>query len=475
MDETQPVLIDIKDVMFFVLKKIKIVVILSLVFCLLGLMIAWFKNTVTVESNNVIDISSRLPGETDESYNNRCNKVNQAVRVMETIESLSSQAQIQYEYFNNSILMQLDPLNTAISDAQIAIVSDSEVSGVPYALCLAYENEIHNGNYINDIASSLDCESRYISELITISFPGISDENEHVDVPDVNSSVVVINVEVVGESTEMAETIMSFLIEDVISYCDLLNSNDSVAHSIDVIGQQTSVSYSDSVREAQLKASTNNYDIQQRIHNQNTVLDALAKQLGFSDRNGLYTPAEATVNTSVSKPYFEYGVVGFLLGTVLAVVVIFAIYVWGRKIMTQTQFFSVFTCIDKIGVCKPESDKSSIVKFFDMKTGDNSNLSTENIDKLVSNNCRNLTSDMAKVLITGTVDSEAVKKKIEELDLGGDVKLDMFSNPDILAKAASYDGIVLVEQRGVSDKKRVKDQINLLMNTGKRIVGAIIL
>ena len=51
----------------------------------------------------------------------------------------------------------------------------------------------------------------------------------------------------------------------------------------------------------------------------------------------------------------------------------------------------------------------------------------------------------------------------------------MFSDLTVLPAASKYDGIVLIEKRGVSEKKMVKEQINLLKNSGTKIIGAIIL
>lgn len=476
MDDTQSVLIDTKDVFFYILRRIKVVIVLSLVLCMLGLSFAWFRKTTFVETYNMLDISSKIPGETDDNYNNRCNKVNQAIHVMETIDYLSTRAQIQNEYLSNSILMQLDPLNTAVSDAQLAIISDSEFSGVPDALCIAYEIEIRNGDFINDVANSLGCEPKYVSELITVNSSAINEGNgDDISSSTANASVVILNIEVVGESTEITDTILDSILTDIFTYNEEINSNVSIAHSIDLIGRQSSVSYSDSVSEAQLIASTYTHDIQQRINNQNNVLDSLAKQLGYSDRNGLYSPPTGNIIANSKKPFIEFGLVGFLSGAILAVIILFATYVWGKKVLTQKQFFLMFNDIDSIGICKPLSSKSVLSQYIDKKTGDDIGLTVDAIDRLISYNYRNLIVGMNKVLITSTLDSEYVKKKIKDLDIVGDVRLDMFSNPDILAQAASYDGIVMIEQRALSDKKKVEAQIKLLKNTGRKIIGAVLL
>ena len=53
--------------------------------------------------------------------------------------------------------------------------------------------------------------------------------------------------------------------------------------------------------------------------------------------------------------------------------------------------------------------------------------------------------------------------------------MDMFSDPSVIKTASEYDGIVLVEQRGVSQRKAINEQIRLLKNSGTIIIGAIVL
>ena len=118
--------------------------------------------------------------------------------------------------------------------------------------------------------------------------------------------------------------------------------------------------------------------------------------------------------------------------------------------------------------------KSSFVSLLDRLSENDNGLNESNSDSIISANCNNLISNKSKILITGSVSNDVIRNKIKELKLFGDVKLDLFNNPDVLKDVNSYDGIVLVEQRGVSEKKRVRDQIELLKNSGKEIIGAII-
>ena len=121
------------------------------------------------------------------------------------------------------------------------------------------------------------------------------------------------------------------------------------------------------------------------------------------------------------------------------------------------------------------SKRSKIQVFLDRISNDDSYLSEENTNKIISANLNNMTINTKRVLITGTVDSDTIKESIKELGINADIKLDIFSNPEVLKLASDYDGVVIVEKREISRKKMVKEQIRLLKNSGTKVIGAIIL
>ena len=185
--------------------------------------------------------------------------------------------------------------------------------------------------------------------------------------------------------------------------------------------------------------------------------------------------AEPVSFMGVMKPGIKYGLVGFVAGFCVVTVILVLAYVFGKKITTQAQFFSKFKSVKKIGVLKPLGNRCKFTESIDIKSEDDSKMSAENIAKLVANNYNNLTRDMGKVLITGTGDKKALSEAVKKLGIKGDVKADMFSDPDVLKAVPDYDGVVLIEQRKVSLFKNVANEIALIENSGTKIIGAIII
>ena len=178
---------------------------------------------------------------------------------------------------------------------------------------------------------------------------------------------------------------------------------------------------------------------------------------------------------SMIKSSLKYAVLGFLAGAFIVVLFYILKYIFGKKIITQAQFFSVFGGIKKIGVLKPSGNRCKYTEFIEIKAEDDSRMSADNTKKLISANYGNLTRDLGKVLITGTADKKKMDETVKALGLKGDYKPDIFSDPDILTAVPDYDGVVLIEQRGVSTFKNVSNEIELISNGGTKIVGAVII
>lgn len=470
----QTVEIDLKDLFCFVLKQTKALIIAAVIFGIAGAGFSYVKQkkAISAPAANILDTSVKQPGESDEAYNNRVANVERANDIMDNIAVLTKQVEIQNDYISNSVYMQIDPINTATSSVQVVITCDSGMVGGIDSLYNAYSWDILKGEYINSVADELGYDPGAVQELIVVSL--ISTATSYTDSQD---QMGTLNVYVLGPSIDETELIMDAIVAEIESVSKDYNSS-IMSHTVSLVGRQSAVGYDASVKKIQLDSVTTLNTLQTQINNLNNSLDSTAKTLGFTDKMDFYEPvntATATQNSISVKSCIKYGLVGLVLGMVLVAGTMALVYVFGREIVSQSQFFSLFRGIESIGVCKPSDKRSKIQAFLDRISNDDSYLSEENTNKIVSANLNNLTINAKRVLITGTVDSDAIKESIKELDINADVKLDMFSNPEILKLVSEYDGVVIVEKRDISRKKMVKEQIKLLKNSGTKIIGAIIL
>lgn len=469
--------VNLKDVIYYLLKNIKVVIILGLVFTCIGLGYSYVnapRDAVAV-SSNVLDTTVKLPGESDDAFNNRVANVERTKSIMENIVVLTRQVEIQEEYIENSLLMQIDPLSVFHTDVQIVLECNTNVDGAIDSLRRAYISEIQYGDYLISIADEMDCPVGSVQELI-ICNP--IDSEEEIVLDSTSSEIDVITIRVVGSSYEITDTIMDEIETMVLSKTDYYSSS-IINHSIRVIGRQHSVSYDDDLRNYQLDSLTILNTIQTQINDLNNNLDNLASILGFSDRTSLCDSINNCLSIEDQHGEFrtdviKYGFIGCFFGIFLAFCVIVWRYSWGRCIVSQAQFFDLYTSLQSIGVFKPNDTKNKYQEILDRWSGDDYDLSEETVAKLISANYRNMTKDLNNVFITGTVYSSLVKERIDVLGISSDIHLGFFSDGDILSRVSEYDGVVIVEQRGLSKKKLIKEQIKLLSNSGIRIIGAII-
>ena len=475
--------ISFKGLLFAVLKKTGIILIAGLVLGAALFAYKFFKKTQTF---NVLDTSVKMAGESDVHYEERVQNIDRARDIVLAISRLNAQIDNQRNYIADSIYMQIDASNQCEATIQALVyVDDSEASGMENALISAFESDIRTGNYLDGYASELGTKPGYIKDLI--SFNGNPAETT-VQTLESTDKAGKIGIWVYGPSEEYVGRVVDLVIAELNNKSAELNK--SVAkHNISVVSVQRYVRNDNNTRDGQTNQTSKLETLQKQITTYNESLTTIAASLGVSDKEDLinHFAAEAAGNTAVSsgtsevsiksmiKSGLKFGIIGFLAGALLAAAVVVFKYVFGKNITTQDQFFSEFAFVRKIGVLKPSGKRSKFATKIDIRSEDDSKMTAENTKKLISANYENITKDFEKILITGTGDIKAMSEAVKSMGLKGDFKPDIFSDPDILRSVPDYDAVVLIEQRGVSLFKNVKNEINLITNGGAEIAGAIII
>ena len=483
--------IKIKDVLYVILKKLWLMIIVGLIFGA-GLFYIKYSKVETVTSNNVLDITKKLnAGESDAQYYYRVQQIERARVLVDMIDYTNAQIDNEIASNSDSIYMQIDPNNVYLSTAQITLTVDGgDANGIDSALFSAYEREIRYGDYLDEYASEIGTSPDNIRELIAFS-TGVA-----------NNTIINVNEEnvdrtgsiyfyIYGPTREFVDDTMNVVISKIQSIHDDLNT--SVApHALSVVGIQKISRIDTGVRDGQNSRIAHLNTLQDQIASYYNALDVLAKNLELSDKSVLITYIMSHDNVTVDGVPTEYSEtvtsnkakvvpnlmwlgIGFGAGALLIALCVVIVYIFGKKIITQAQFFGLFLKIKRIGVMKPLGKRSKYSRFIDVKSEDDTKSGVENCNGLIAANYCNLTKDMNKVLITGTGDKKAMSEAVKALGLKGDFKPDIFNNPDVLKSVSDYDGIVLIEQRKYSLKSVVENEIDLLSNAGTKIVGAIII
>ncbi|MBR0396313.1 MAG: hypothetical protein IJI63_07430 [Clostridiales bacterium] len=482
--------IKIKDVLYVILKKLWLMIIVGLI-AGAGLFIYNYKKVETVKSSDVLDISKKInASESDVKYQLRAQQVTRARVLVEMIDNTNAQIEFSAMYNSEALYMQIDPDNDYVSYAQFTLtVDDNATNGVDAALFSAYERGIRNGDYLSEYADEIGTKTRYIKELFSVSSSPATNTIINFDnVVDTTGSIFIF---VHGPTREYVDETMERIISETYRLSADLNK-EVAPHTISLVGVQKIVDSDNSIREQQNNRVAYIHTLQDQIVSYNKTLDAIADDLGVSDKaalisyfkthdpvevDGIPTEYSETVTNRKAKivPNLMWLGIGFGAGALLIALCVVIVYIFGKKIITQAQFFGLFLKIKRIGVMKPLGKRSKYSRFIDVKSEDDTKSGVENCNGLIAANYCNLTKDMNKVLITGTGDKKAMSEAVKALGLKGDFKPDIFSNPDVLKYVSDYDGIVLIEQRKYSLKSVVENEIDLLSNAGTKIVGAIII
>ncbi len=475
-DAKQPFLeINIKDLLFVLVRKAGIAFLVG--FILSGAMFGYKIFTGTNDSN-ILDASVRLDGETDAKYMERVQSINRAKDIINSINAINGQIDSQREYVANSVIMQIDAMNEAVTTAQYVItIDDNKTNGMDSALVSSYSQDLMTGEYLADLADELGTEQGYLVELIKVEYDKTTSVVVNTD--GTSGNACSFKITVVGPTTDYTDKIMDCILGEVVSVYADLNSN-MIPHTIALAGRQSSYTVDSLTRDLQYNAANRFEALQKQIDLYNISLDDLATKLGVSDKEAFYTSFALNDNDDgESGPSLgtaiKFALIAFAFGVLVVMLIVVMDYLFAKRFATQSKFFGRFPGIKKIGVARPAGKRSAIIKFIDRKTGDDSALSDENSNKLLAANIKNLTAGMGKVLFTGTAEVSKIKDLVKELDIKADVKASFFEDPSCLESVSEYDGIIIVEQRDYSDCKLVNEELKLISNTSAKLIGAVVI
>lgn len=475
-------MIDLKDLLYLLLKKCVRIFLCGFIFsCLFGgyKLYSYFKDRQIENNSNVssiLNVSERLPNESDEAYRNRVSRVNHAEDLINTINVLNNQIDNNRKYVSNSVFMSIDPENEAFTTVNLIIDIDKGQSDAVVALGSTYRQYILSGEYLLDVSEELGINQGYITELISASNESSSNtlilESE-------SNNVGLISIMIIGPNNDFTDKIMNSVIENILIKNDEMNKT-VVRHSISIASRQSSVKVDNTTRERQMNTIYRFETLQQQINNYEKSLDNISSDLGI-DKVDIYRfynsiDISSTQESSFSvKTIFKFLIIGFVFGVIVGLVIIILNYLFNRKFSTQGKFFAQLNNIYKIGVVKPNTKRNRFIKYIERKAGDDNSLSEEKALRILSANIKNLTFDMSNVIFTGTADYSQIKKLVDSLGVDADVKNNIFIEPDILDSIKSFDGIILVEQRNYSDLTLVFEEVRLFENSRVKILGAIII
>lgn len=454
--------IDLKDLMFAVLRKWRPIIVIAVMFAVL------LGGLKTVKGIKQLSDEDYVKKNQDEYKMNLEQYNSTKERLEKEIANLQDNIKSQQEYKEKSILMNINPYDEYVETATFYIATDYTIMpGMIYqnpntatSILKAYMSIAQNGEMYNYVLGKMKNKMgiRYLKELVTIE-------------PDYNNNML--DITVVGDTRKTASEVMGYI-------------KDSIASSRDGITEAIGEHENNLVDESQFVTVDLELDkVQTEFTANMDQLDAglKAKTKELSD---LEEPKNSLLSRmSVLKSSVKYAILGGVLGAFMVVFFLCVGFLMSDKLVNEKELKRRYG-IMVLGVFSRQNKKRAfgfIDRWLDKIEGIASREMEDEktFDVAAANAMNYMEQDSVKdVLLVGTVESDKLEKiraglsavlGSTALSVGGNLGKDA----QAIKKAASCDAVIIVEQRGRSMFGGIEQELDLVRSLDKKVIGCIVL
>lgn len=426
--------ISIKDMLFSVLYGWKWIAICALCFCIV---LGCFFGIRSVNNDSVMD---------DTEFQELVSEYETEKEVLEKrVQLLEITLKGQEEYWVNSILMQIDYHNVAKASASIFILPQDDLGATALA---AYETLVNDRSFLQSIAENMETQVAYLDELITVNY----DERN------------ILSIAVVHDNETDAEVIL----DEILSFIESeYNSVEKIAgkHSIKILSRYVATEIDDEILNKQIIEKNAMTEWQTALKSANSEL------------NALQTPAEQS-EPSVLFSALKGVILGALLGAFLAAVYFACLYLFGNKVFSAEEIHNRLGIIP-MGSIVLKSQKGRVSKVIRKLEGRICENSDDNL-AMIAERIYVYAGEGSAVLLTGTTSEDDLKAVLNMLKgKMSEIQIESFGNilekAENLRKMRSSENVVLVETCGKSSYKDIAQEIELIKESNKKLVGCIVI
>lgn len=337
--EMKNVEFNIYDMILFLIKRIKIIIVFAVVFAILVPTVKYGLDSTAYMGNN---------GE------------NEQYEVVKTkLEKAQAQLENELAYVEDSYLMQLDPADLNIGTLQVYIDVEDAVSANNVSKLL--KDYCGNGGLIYDICDDKD-EIRKKRDVVRISY-------DELDSQFASSNVLI---SVYGNNVAICEKLIGDIKVAITNYCNSLE-DANINNEVSVVKE---IYYTD--EDAYIKELQKNVYL--KIEELQTEVDTLNSEIEY-----LYS-AQAT------KPQFSVKmlVLGAIIGILLGGIMLLAYYLFSNKVKYSEELSNIteLRLISELSDVKPEITALQLQAFLEVNEISKScllgSVSNKNLEKLDS-------------------------------------------------------------------------------------------
>jgi len=450
--------IDLKDLLFFVLRKWRIALLTAFI---LAILIGGYKlgKGLLEQQNEDYLISIEKQYETDKK-----NYEQKKDTYESSIKNLTADIQNTEEYMANSILQNIDPYNKWVASADVFIKMENIQQGNKInvydsdpadSVLKAYESAVKKGIEIQNLSRKKGLDIKYLKELIRV-------------IPDYQSNMLTITATNTDEAgaQEILDVILKSLKD---KYSDI--QQNLGGHSIVVMNQNLST-----------KSDPDLADIQKnRIDNLNSTrqnLEDIEKKLG--ELKEPVTPDNLSLKGLI-KSSIKYGVLGSVAGGFLACFLSSVLFCLSDRVYNSGELKTHFG-INILGSFTRKREKrtfSKIDSLLDKLEGIEYVPDTAVYERIAAN-IGIYTEKNQLILLTGTAKEDDIYRITMNLkerlpDLRFESAGDMNKYPETITKLPKAEGIIFIEITGASKYNMIYKELETIASIKKNVIGCIML
>lgn len=473
-------IIYIKDLLLYVVRKWKSMVVWMVVFAIFANGFSAIKSYKNVISSQQQSLSQReVTSEVADLNAVDKKKVEEIYRIY---SAYRNSLDYSIDYYEHSIKMKINPTNVPTTYIQYQIEDSDKVADI----ITAYSKSILSESSLEKIKDRINTTENlsYIDELIEFN----PDESKQIDDQKINEKKVgsfTMLIRIIALDQDMCETIAD-IVEDEIE----LNTQKIKRKIGDFNLNQIDRNYSNGVNQKLLKEQQ---DYMEKLDSIRTMIDSLGNSL-TSDQQKYYNSLisqnesgneinENEISAEVQLINVDYIVAGALIGVVLAVVWYVLMYILNNslKVGQELEDYYGIQVLDSFQtINNSEKHRKTTNHFCDLS---DNKCESEKL-QLVYTNIRAIMEkeNMRHIHITSVSDSEEIKTMKEKIfnelkkdclniTKGGSV----FEELDSLKNLIDADGVIMLEQVGKSDFGNIGKEIKLCLTNDVAIIGAIVI
>lgn len=450
--------IDLKDLLFFVLRKWRIVLLTALILAVLTGGYKLGKGLLEQQNgDHIASIEKQFESDKKDYLQNKDTYES-------SIKNLTANIQYEEEYQENSILQKIDPYKKWVASADVFVkmedtkqensvnVFDTDPAD---SVLKAYESAVKKGNEIQNLSKEKGLDLTYLNELIRVN-------------PDYQSNMLTITATDTDESG--AQEILDVILKNLQDkYSDVQQNLGE--HSIVIMNQNLSTKVDQDLAKNQKSRMENLSSMRKSLEDTEAKLEDLKEPKAPAALSG----------RGLIKLGIKYGVLGGVGGGFLVCFFACILFCLNSRVYNSDEIKARFEIkiLGNFVKVKKKRALSKIDSWLDKMEG-LEYVSDKSVYERIVASIGLYTEKNQLILLTGTAKEADINKVAADLkewlpDFNFESAMDMNKNPETLTKLPNVDGIILIEKIGESNYNDIKNELETITSINKNVIGCILL